>query len=226
MVLLVLIGLTGGVAAALWAGYTTLTRDLHDRAEALQAQVSALEQSLKQTERARGELAMALEETRARLKYAETRYDRDVPSGPAGRLHDLTERLLEDGVTADRLAFLLELAKRPLECLGPTTRRLRLGVEGGSVESDTVSLADGRLRVAGWGQAATDDAGRREAWFDPDVPVTLTLTPTEVAREPEVLEGVLPLSARIALGGAEYRLEVVAGPRGIVELTGLRCAYQ
>lgn len=226
LVLLVLIGVTGAIGAALWVGYATLTRDLRDRNEALSDRVTALEQSLKQAERARGQLAMALEETRARLKYAETRYNRDVPSGPALALHDLTARLLDDGVMPDRLGFLLRLSERPLDCTDPSTRRLRLGVDDGGVDADTLRLADGDLRVSGQGKAARDDAGRPEAWFDPTAPVTLTVTSADQDAPATTLSGVLPLSGRVALEGAEYRLEAAPGPAGMVVLTGQRCAYQ
>lgn len=226
LVLLVLIGVTGTVGAALWAGYSTLTKDLRHRNMALVDRVSALERSLEQASRARGQLAMALEETRARLKYAETRYDRDVPSGPALALHELTARLLDNGVMPARLGFLLRQAERPLDCDSPTERRLRLGVEDTGVEADTLRLADGDLQVSGRGNPARDQAGRPEAWFDPSAPVTLTVTPTERGAEATTLSGVLPLSGRIALEGAEYRLEAVSGPPGMVALTGQRCAYQ
>jgi len=221
--LLLLIG-TGAVGAALWYGYTTLSQDFRQRIATLETEAARLDAALADSEQAKGRLAVALEETRARLRYARTRYDRDVPQGPALRLHELTARMLDDGVSAERLAFLIRLASRPLTCASePETRRLRLGVEGGLVEGTVARVADGALIITGTGTAARDQAGRPEAWFDPAQPVSLNLTRPGGGQDD--LNGVLPLNHTVPLEGAEYRVEASVGETGMVDLSVTRCSY-
>lgn len=215
---------TGAVGAALWSGYTALSQDFRQRITTLDSDVARLETALADSEQARGRLAVALEETRARLRYARTRYDRDVPQGAALGLHELTARMLEDGVSAERLAFLIRLASRPLNCAPePETRRLRLGVEGGLVEGTVARVAEGAVIITGTGTAARDQAGRPEAWFDPARPVSLTLTRPGGGQDD--LDGVLPLNHTVPLEGAEYRVEASAGETGMVDLSVIRCSY-
>ncbi len=222
--LLLLIVGTGVIGAALWYGYATISQDMRDRVAALEARAASLEAALAESERTRGKLEVTLEETRASLRYARTRYDRDVPAGPALRLHDLTARMLDQGASPERLAFLIRLATRPLTCATePETRRLRLGIDNPPVEGTIAALADGELTVSGSGVPARDEAGRPEAWFDPDRPVTLVLSRRGGGRD--TLEGTLPLNHSVPLEGSEHRINATAGATGMVELSAESCSY-
>lgn len=220
---LLLLG-TGAVGAGLYYGYLLLSRDLRDRVDLLEARLEDMRDSLDASERARGSLSVELEEARTRLRYVETRYERDVPQGEARRLHDLVVRMLGEGITADRLAFLIRAAQTPADCEStPETRQFFVRVPGHASSATSVSFADRRITVTAGGAVATDEQDRPEAWFDPAKPVQVAFS--RLGGETEGVEGVLPLHHAMVLDGSEYRFTVRAGRTGFAEASAIRCAF-
>lgn len=216
------------MAAGLWYGYSLLSQDLRDRLAAQERRLQEARQTLAAAEAARGRLSVELEEARARLRYMETRYERDVPSGAARRLHDLVVRMLDQGVPADRLAFLIEASEAAPQCAEtPETRQLPVALPvtlpGGVVPAEAVTFADRRITVTAEGVIATDEQGRLEAWFDPAEPVQVRFS--RLGGETAVVDGLLPLHHSMVVDGAEYRFTVTAGRPGLIEVTGLACAF-
>ncbi|SDD81588.1 hypothetical protein [Rhodospira trueperi] len=220
---LLLIG-AGAVGAGLYYGYSVLSRDLRDRADQLESRVTEQAEALQESERARGRLSVDLEEARARLRYVQTRYDRDVPAGEARRLNEMINRLLEAGVSADRLAFLIQAAETPADCdPSPTTRQFFVRVPDQGVSGSAVAFADRRVTITATGAGATDEEGRPEAWFDPAKPVEVLFS--RLGGETEAVEGVLPVHHAMVVDGAEYRFTVRASRPGFAEATATRCAF-
>jgi len=224
LILFLLLVVSGAIAAGLWYGYMALSQTLRDRIVYLETEVDRLESVRDTLELARGSLSVELEEARARLRYVETRYDRDVPSGQGRRLHDLAVRMLDQGVEADRLAFLIESAATPAVCdATPETKQFMVAVPGLALADGATSFARGRITVSAVGRVATDEQGRTEAWFDQAKPVSLRFA--RLGGETDEVEGVLPLHHSVVVGDSELRFSVVPGRTGFAEVTGLRCDY-
>jgi hypothetical protein len=73
------------------------------------------------------------------------------------------------------------------------------------------------------GSSAKNEKGDPESWFDPARPVTLRLT----TRDGKTIEneGILPLQHAAVGGDREYRVSVVAGSRGTVDVSLERCRF-
>lgn len=223
VLVLVLLG-CGAVAAGLWYGYHVLSQDLRDRIAALQAETQRLDDLRAASERARGTLSVELEDVRAQLRYLESRYERDVPSGDSQRLHDLAVQMLEQGVEADRLAFLIRSAQTPAACDDTAeTKQFMVAVPGLPAADGRVTFADRRITVTADGQVATDDQGRVEAWYDPTRSVRVRFA--RLGGETEDINGPLPLHHSMVIGGDEYRFTIAAGQTGFAEATAIRCNY-
>ncbi len=160
-----------------------------------------------------------------RLREANARYERDVPTGRMAALLGQLQAKLDKGVTLERLEFLVASADNPRDCEAePATKRFLVQTPLYSGANDSVSFANGTVTVTTQGDSAVSADGKVEAWFDPDKPVTAHFTAlggkvTEAA-------GMLPLHATVVHNGYEYRFTVIpAGTRGFVQVTGDRCKY-
>ncbi len=160
-----------------------------------------------------------------RLREAQARYDKDVPTGRMAALLGQLQAKLDKGVKLERLEFLIASADNPRDCEAePATKRFLVQTPLYSGANDSVSFASGTVTVTTQGDSAVSGEGKVEAWFDPAKPVTARFTAlggkvTEAA-------GLLPLHATVVHDGYEYRFTVVAaGTRGFVQVTGDRCTY-
>ncbi len=165
---------------------------------------------------------LAAEEGRA---DAEKRYAKEVPRGVAKDVVAAVIARLKDGVSADRLSFVIANAADQALCDEEIVRR-RFIVQTPytSGENHVVTFADNRIAVTGQGLPATSDAGQAEARFDPGGPVTaeFTVIDGEVTRA----EGALPLRHSVVLGDREFRFVMTpADTDGFVVVSAQRCAY-
>ncbi|MEQ9815004.1 MAG: hypothetical protein RLO50_19665 [Azospirillaceae bacterium] len=148
-------------------------------------------------------------------------YDRDVPTGIRRELGELVQSRLDDGVSPDRLAFYIRVAREPVDCSEPVTRRFILPTPAYSGANTSVAFADGRITVTGRGENATNEAGGALGWFDPAQQVTINFT--LIGGEVSSVEGLLPLHHSIVLEGQEHRFTVVEGDQSLVNVTGDTC---
>ncbi len=160
-----------------------------------------------------------------RLRDAQARYDKDVPSGRIAALLGQLQAKLDKGVELARLEFLVASADKPRECeTVPATKRFLVQTPLYSGANDSVSYAKGTITVTAQGESAVSQAGHIEAWYDPAKPVSARFTAIGGRVIGEA--GTLPLHATVVHGGYEYRFTVVAaGTRGFVQVTGDRCKY-
>jgi hypothetical protein len=160
-----------------------------------------------------------------RLKDAELRYERDVPSGELAALVARVRDKLAAGVDQDRLAFLIDSAGKPRKCDNkPVTKRFVVRTPISRGANDSVSFANNAITVTALGESALNEEGKVEAWFDPAQPVTLRLV--QLGGKTTVRKGTLPLHTSIVIKDKEYLYSVVEGAqRGFVEITGDRCDY-
>jgi hypothetical protein len=109
----------------------------------------------------------------AELQSMRERYSADIASGQAALLLTEIRTQLTAGVDPERLAFLIRAAGLNSACpSAPVTKRFmpRTQVSTGPVSSVRF---DERITVAGAGEAARNDSGLPEAWYDPAKPVRL-----------------------------------------------------
>ncbi len=224
--LLIAAGILSGAALLLlvvmMAYETGLSQDAAER-ERLRADL----QRLKEVNRILNEkLATTQERLEGLAKtYAELRaaYEETTVEGELAALVALLERRMEEGIPAERLAFLLRNATAEAGCEEAVeTARLFVAVPLARGQRTSASLAGGRIAVAVEGQAARDEGGRPEAWFDPGAPVRATLTLIDGRRER--IEGTLPVTYRLLLEEREYRLVMQAADRrGFLQVALQRC---
>ena len=214
----------GTVAAGLWYGYRMLSSDLHTRIATLEERVTNLRQDLERAERTRDSLAVDLEDSQARLRFTEARYERDVPTGDAKHLLDLVQDGLTHGADPDRLAYLIRAGARPMHCdEAPANRVLAVAHPGKRQPAGSLDVADGRVILTAEGKTATDERNRPEDWFDPNSPVRVRFD--QRGADPSIIEGLLPLTHTIVVGESEYRFALSAGRRGYMEIEVVRCAF-
>jgi outer membrane murein-binding lipoprotein Lpp len=214
----------GFIAAAVGLAYETGARvaqrtvtDLNDQIRSLTLKVDELEtQSQAQT----AQIAAAA----ARADEWQQRYRQDVPAGEVKQLFEAVQVKLGQGVTAERLRFVVEQIERQRACeQGPQVKRVlvRTPLEDGTERP--AAFTNGSMTLSLSGASARDAAGNPQAWFDPSQPVTARLT----RRGGKSLDatGALPLHRSMVDGDREYRLSIVAAPRGFAQVTLERCRF-
>ncbi|MEX0923347.1 MAG: hypothetical protein WDZ84_11270 [Rhodovibrionaceae bacterium] len=203
-------------------GAETFRREISSLTEELQGTRAAL------SEARDGETALRSERDAA-LQQAETwerRYTQDVPQGFSQVVQELVNARLEEGLSQERLRFLLRTAQEPDSCdENPETKRFVVQTPYTGGGNDSVSFNDSFLTVTATGQPAENASGNPEAWYDKDQPVKLTVT-TVGGGETSEVEGLLPLQHSMVAGDREYRFTARPGDnRGFLNVTAVSCAY-
>jgi hypothetical protein len=184
----------------------------------------ALQQDLDKLQRA----FEALQQNNARKSEQiadwQQRYQQDVPSGDLADLLARMQQRLADGVSPERLAFVINAAQVQTACDNtPTTKRFLVKTPLYSGANDSVGFVDNTITVTASGESATSETGAPEAWYDPARPVTIVFT--GLGGEQSQAQGVLPLHHSVVRGANEYRFTAVAGAQGFLNVTGDRCDY-
>lgn len=169
-------------------------------------------------------LKAALRSERDRVSEWQERYDADVPTVSETRILEAARDRMANGVSADRLAAVVALARDDLDCkpLG-NTKRFVVNNEIQTGANDSVSFADGAITITASGTSARNAAGQPEAWFDVAMPVTAIFS--HLGGESVQAEGLLPLHRSVAVGDSEYRFSLIAGARSFVQVTGEVCPF-
>jgi hypothetical protein len=157
------------------------------------------------------------------LEELRRRYAAAVPQGEIAELLGQVQEQLHAGVDLERLAFLIDAAGQSAVCEGvPISKRFapRTPVTQGPISA--VRFAD-RIVVTGTGQAALNAEGLPEAWFDPAKPVQVEFRTLE--GQAVQIEGVLPLTHAMVVGGQEYRFSLIAANPPFVEVAAQACAF-
>lgn len=161
---------------------------------------------------------------RAAAEEWRQRYEHEVPAGEARELLPVLQARLEAGVEPQRLRWVLSQTGTRRDCEARSeVRRVPVQTPTARGARAATALAGGTLGVLLDGNSAKSEKGDPEPWFDPARPVTLRIT----MRNGKAIEseGVLPLQHSIVEGDREYRLSVVAGPRGSAHVSLERCRF-
>jgi len=215
----------GVVAAAGLFSYQFAMERVKGSDAQLRAEIDRLSEENAQLATAVRQLQALAREAETRAQEIERRYARDVPRGDHARLLQSVRERLADGVSADRIAFVLANADEPSDCAEPDTRRfVVLTPIAQAGPNNAVRFGDGALTVSAQGEPARARDGSPEAWFDPTQPVSIRFTPLG-GRNETTAAGVLPISHSLVVNDSEWRFAVHAGARSFVEVTATRCGY-
>lgn len=211
----VILGLVGAVA---WFAYETGRQLSGDEIAELNGRIETFEASeaQRQDELARLQVTQAAAEEKA--EEFRQRYEDVAPEGVRAIIAQARTKL-DEGLSPDRLAFVISQAEEPRRCSPAETRRFIARTENYDGANTWVRFND-VLTVTGAGKAASD--GRAE-WFNPENDVTLTFSP--LGGKAQDISGRLPLQHAMVFKGREYRFTASPGPRGFIEVTADWCAY-
>lgn len=217
-----LVALVGVVVGAAAYAYQVGVSASHAMAAKLEDDLERFQSdNLALRERLSGEARRA-EEAGRQLEDLRQRYRADVPTGTVRDLLDEIVVQLEDGVEAERLSLMIDLAGRPAACAEqPETKRFMPATPVAADVVNAVRFGDGRIVVTGRGQSARNDQGLAEAWFDPAA--SLDLTFRMLGGEREEISGTLPIRHSMVVDGIEYRFAAIAGERAFIEITAQAC---
>lgn len=190
--------------------------------EALNARIFELTDTNERLAKTKGEVEAALTQARGNYQQLETRYNREVPKGPALELQRMMSKKMEEGVTAPRIAAVVNLLQAKRVCEEGEGRRFYAKVplyQGGGTE---VALGGGLLKVSGVGQPVITAQNAPEAFYDPAKPIQVKLIAGDGTKD---AEGVLPFSDTVIGAGYEWRVKLARGARGFVNVSFDRCKF-
>jgi hypothetical protein len=156
------------------------------------------------------------------LEGMRQRFAAEIPSSAEADLLAQIRAQLAAGIEPERLAFLIEAAGLDETCQGqPVTKRF---IPRTPISTGPRSFVrfDDRITITGDGESARSDAGLLEAWFDPAKPIRLEFRTLDGAIT--TVEGIIPLTHRMAVDGKEYRFSAVSSDPRFIEMTAQACA--
>lgn len=160
----------------------------------------------------------------SRLEQLRSQYEKDMPQdGPMREIVDMVRKQIEDGMAADRLAFVIRSARPPRNCSDPSTKRFMIKTPAYKGADSTVSVGEGAVIVSGTGPSAKNRQGQMESWFDPTQSVNVVFKTS--SGEAENKSGVLPFQHSVIASGKEYRFTLAEGEKSFVKVTFDSCDY-
>jgi hypothetical protein len=213
------------IGAAGAYAYQTGSRLAARNVAALEQQVGRLDSTIAELGTRAAAQAAEIAAERSRVEDWRQRYAQDVPTGEAKALFEALQAKMAQGVTADRLRFVIERTENPRDCdQSPQVRRIAVQTPiAGGTRSGTAAFAGGSVAVVLAGVSARNTGGSPEAWFDPTQPVSARFSWPE-GKTTEAA-GPLPLRPSMVHGDREYRFSITAGRRGFAHVALQRCRF-
>jgi hypothetical protein len=210
-----ILGMVGAVA---WFAYETGRQLSADEIAQLNTRIVTFEttETQRQDELSRLQVTQAAAEEKA--EEFRQRYEDVAPEGVRAIIAQARTKL-DQGLSPDRLAFVISQAEEPRRCSATETRRFIAKTPKYDGANTWIRFND-VLTVTGTGEGASD--GMAE-WFEASAPVTLTFSP--LGGKAQEITGRLPLQHAMVFKGREYRFTATPGQRGFIEVTGDWCSY-
>lgn len=150
--------------------------------------------------------------------------ERQAPPENLRKAVDLLKSKAEAGVPVDRLEFIIGAAKAQRSCdPAPISRRFFVQTPVYETSGASASFGDNAITVTAAGSSTITPEGKPQAWFDPAQPVTVNFT--EMSGSASKATGMLPLQHTVVSGQWEYKFNITAAARGIINVTAERCHY-
>ena len=187
-----------------------------------------------ETEEARNQLNTVqdqLTKLRAETQTANSRFDQlqqqyqqELPEdGPMRELVGLVRKQLDDGMSPERLSFVLRSARPPRNCTDPASKRFMVKTPAYTGPDSSASFGEGAVVISGIGTSSRNQKAEPQAWFDASQPVTVTFKTTDGQNEKKT--SVLPIQYSLIAAGREYRFTLSEGEKSFVKVTYDSCDY-
>jgi len=198
--------------------------DIAERKVQQQAdRMAELEAGMEAAQSEKDKLERDLQAANRRAKEWETRYQKDVPSGPITELIALMTEKIAAGTDSERLRYLITNADNPRQCDEAVTRRFLVATDYQGEAQQSVGFANNTITVTASGISARDSDGNIQAWFDPKEKVEITFQPLGGAAKAS--SGFLPLQYSLVQGNNQFEFNASPGAQGYLTVTGRRCDY-
>jgi len=150
-------------------------------------------------------------------------YQADIGDDNLRALNRLLRERLASGVTTERLQQVIAAASNVRNCSAPDTKRFIVATPLSKSPASKVSFGSGMITITGDGVSAVNEKGGKDAWYDPEKPVHVTIAVRggETANK----ESVLPIHYSVIQGATEYRFTIANSARSYAEVTADQCAY-
>lgn len=177
------------------------------------------------------QLQEQITQARSRAQVAQTRLNtmqeevsKTLPEeGPLRELIAELRKRLDEGVSPERLSFIIKSGRPPSNCVEPQTKRFIVTTPELDKTDSSISVDNDDIKVFGKGVSARSDKGAAEAWFDPAKPVTVFFETKSGEKSQEI--STLPFSTTIVEGAREYRFTIEEGARSFIKVVYDSCDY-
>lgn len=213
--LVVFLGFVGAIG---YYAYETGMQLSAREVSSLKAEIADLSAAAQRHQEEAEQLRAALTTAKERAEDYRQRYEAVAPEDVRAIIAQAKAKM-EEGLSAERLAFVISQAQEPRDCSPADTRRFIARTENYDGANTWVRF-DNIITVTGRGAAAR---GGTAEWFDPAQPVTVTFSP--LGGKAQEVSGRLPLQHAMIFKGREYRFTVAPGQRGFMEVTADWCEY-
>jgi hypothetical protein len=213
-----------GLGAAGYQAYDTGSKLAEREVSSLSARVGELRDTVAALESRTIELEAALQVEGERGQEWRRRYQTDVPTGQRKEYLDLIQKRLGDGLSPERLTFLISTARDKRSCTGaPVSKRFLAQTLLYKGANDSVSFADITVTVTAIGQSVRNSSGNPESWYDPAQPIDAIFT--LIGGESVRATAKLPMHHAVVVNAEEFLFTLTAGDRGFINVTAERCDY-
>lgn len=158
-----------------------------------------------------------------RLEQLKTDHQEFLSEGPMQELVSFLKSQLEQGVDPGRLKSVILSARPPQNCSDPQTKRFIVKTPAYNGPVSQASIANDQVVISASGQSAKNTQGKKEAWFDPSQPITVSFKQKD--KEAETRVGVLPIAYSVVVEDKEYRLSLNVGDKSFVKISFDHCDY-
>ncbi len=194
-------------------------------------QVNSLKRELQESQKRTNDIQDEITKLRAETQTATSRYDQlqtqyqqDLPeNGPIRELVELVRKQINDGMSAERLAFVIRSARPPRNCSDPASKRFMVKTPAYSGPASAASFGEGAVLITAVGASSRSKEGQAQSWYDSSQPVTVTFKTSD--GQPEQKTSVLPIQHSLIASGREYRFTLSEGEKSFMKVTFDSCDY-
>lgn len=194
----------GAITAFAAYGYQTGTMLAEQKVVVLEEEIRQLSGQVKDLNTDNQKLATTVTAERQRVKEWESAYNRDAPAGEMKVLFAQMQEKVTEGVSFDRLAFVIGQAREQSNCDDKVViKRFIVQTPLFKGANDSVAFANKTITVTAMGETATGANGARHAWYDKTKPVTARFI--LIGGKTSESAGKLPLHHSLVIGDKEHR---------------------
>lgn len=160
----------------------------------------------------------------SRFDQLQQQYQKELPdSGPIRSLIELVTKQISDGMSAERLEFVIRSARPPRNCSDPASKRFMVKTPAYTGPDSAAAFGEGAVTISGIGASTRNQKGEPQAWFDASQPVTVTFKSAD--GQPETKTSQLPIQYSMIAKGREYRFTLSEGEKSFIKVSYDSCDY-